>query len=128
MEHLADLYRHLQGQSQQENDVILIGHFGVDLIHLLFAKLIAIDHGMSYVVKDESTVIRGHRVEDNIISPRHFLQEFTDESRVGRFDEEYFEGKTTFACTRVLFHRPVWATFKSKICYDENLTFDIMIV
>ena len=127
VDHVADLYLRLQEKTQKENDIIVLGHFDLPPDDPAFSRFLSITHDMTYLIKDEPTLLRHDRVADNIFIPRKYIQEYEELSGVDRFEDDLFDGEASFAARAVSNSRPVWARFEIQTKYSEDMTPEIIL-
>jgi|GEM_PF-1122879 len=115
---LADVYQVVQDADPQEQDVLILGDFnlppedrGFDRLRTQLTPLFT---------GEIRTTISDASLYDNIWFEPRFVQEYTGEFGVDRFDETAFGGDDDAASAAVSDHRPVWAKFRTDGTDDDG--------
>lgn len=106
---LDDVFRQVQRDNPDEDDVILLGDLNVDDRHL--GELGAVSN-IAWIVSGTTTNTRRNKLYDNIVFDRVAGAEFT--GRWGVFDLAAEFGISTESALRVSDHLPVWAEFTAR--------------
>ncbi|MBM3280719.1 MAG: endonuclease/exonuclease/phosphatase family protein, partial [Candidatus Handelsmanbacteria bacterium] len=108
---LAEVYQVVQDADPQEQDVLLLGDFNLPPEDRGFDRLRAL---LTPLFTGEiRTTISDASLYDNIWFEPQFVQEYTGQAGVDRFDETAFGGDDDAASAAVSDHRPVWAKFRT---------------
>ncbi|MGW8258248.1 MAG: exonuclease/endonuclease/phosphatase family protein, partial [Thermoguttaceae bacterium] len=105
---LAEVYRKLRNDGRNEDDIITLGDFQADDAHLgRLGNLL----GMTAVISNIPTTVRGTQLLDNILFDRRATSEFT--GRCGVVDLMRQFELTIEQASAISSHLPVWAEFSS---------------
>jgi len=108
---LDDIYRLVQGADSEEQDVMILGDFNLPPDDSGFAELAAL---LTPLFTGEiRTTISDASLYDNIWFDPAYVQEWTGERGVDRFDEVAFGNDDRAASVAVSDHRPIWAKFRT---------------
>ncbi len=115
---LDDVYRTIQDDDPEEQDVILVGDFNLppedrrmDEIETILTPV------FSGAVR---TTISDASLYDNFWWDAAFVSEWTGEHGIDRFDEAVFGNADDAASLAVSDHRPIWVTFRSDLSDDDG--------
>jgi len=103
---LAQAYRAVRDDGRSEDDIILMGDFQRDTGHLGSLSRIP---GLTPLLEDLPTTVRGTRLVDNILLDRRATSEFT--GRVEVVDVMRQFELTLAAALEISEHLPIWAEF-----------------
>lgn len=103
---LDDVYRVVQGDGRQEDDLLLLGDFNADDSQMVDLNRVP---GMYCVISGVPTNTRGTRQYDNILFTRGATSEYVGRSGVFDFLREF--NLTEQQALEISDHMPVWAEF-----------------
>lgn len=103
---IVPVFRAVRGDGRSEDDVILIGDFGVAATHL---KEIEIGGGLAPLVRSVATSTAGDAQPDNVLIDSIATSEFSGEA--GVFDFLKICNLTLAEAQSISDHLPVWAEF-----------------
>ena len=108
---LDDIYQLVQRADPDEQDVLVLGDFNLPPDDIGFSELARL---LTPLFAGEiRTTITDASLYDNIWFDPAYVQEWTGEIGVDRFDETVFGNDDKAASLAVSDHRPVWATFRT---------------
>ena len=108
---LGKVYRIIQDEDRNEQDVLLVGDFNRPPDDENYASLKNIQSMIHLFNLPDTTNIRNDKLYDNIWFQSTYVQEYTGEKGIDRFDETDFGNDDNTAESAVSDHRPVWAEF-----------------
>ena len=116
---LDDIYQLVQGVDPDEQDVIVLGDFNLPPDDPGFVELDALLDPL--FTDDIRTTISDASLYDNIWFDPVYVQEWTGQIGVDRFDETAFGNDDKAASLAVSDHRPIWATFRIDLVDDDGM-------
>jgi deoxyribonuclease-1-like protein len=115
---LDDVYRDIQDDDPDEQDVILLGDFNLPPEDSGMAEVdFALDPMFTGNVR---TTISDASLYDNFWWDSQFVTEWTGEAGIDHFDEAVFGNDDTAASLAVSDHRPIWVTFVTGLPDDDT--------
>ena len=108
---LAEVYRAIQAEDAEEQDVILLGDLNFPPTDRSFDRLKELE-SMAYLLAPPiKTTISDASLYDNFWFQTDHVREYTGTHGVRMFDEQLFGNDDKAASLAVSDHRPVWAEF-----------------
>ena len=121
---LAVVFTAVQNANGNEQDIILAGDFNAEPDDHGYDNLKAIAGIMPVFLpplKSKFSRTRETALYDNIWFQSNYVQEYTGESGIDKFDESMFGGDYKAATLAVSDHRPVWAVFHGNMDDDDGV-------
>ena len=115
---LDDIYQLVQGADPDEQDVIVLGDFNLPPDDPGFVELDTLLDPL--FTGDIRTTISDASLYDNIWFDPQYVQEWTGQIGMDRFDETAFGNDDKAASRAVSDHRPIWATFHIDLVDDDG--------